>query len=195
MNSIAVIGSGNVGRALSTGLDRVGHGVTLGRRDPGAGTPVDGVPALAIDAAIRDAEIVVNAAPGDASVDLFSALADDIAGRILVDVSNASRPGTAAALQRALPRTHVVKTLNTMLFPVMTAPDILGTTPTVFLSGDDSDAKAGVQAILASLGWADDDVIDLGGIDTAVTVEAAYPLAAAVIRANGLKPFALGAVF
>lgn len=195
MSALTVIGSGNVGRTLAAALLRAGHQVTMGRRDPSAGTVVDGVPALDAATAIRDAEIVINAAPGDASVDLFTPLADAVGRRIFVDVSNASSPGTAAALQQTLPDARVVKTLSTVLFLVMAAPDTLGTTPTVFVSGDDHDAKAAVRSLLNDLSWPAERILDLGGIDTATAVEASYPLAMAVLRAQGMAPFALTAVF
>lgn len=195
MSSITVIGSGNVGRTLAAALHRAGHQVTMGRRDPAAGTVVDDVPALDPATAIRDAEIVINATPGDASVDLFTPLTGSIGQRVFVDVSNASRPGTAAALQRAIPDARVVKTLSTVLFLVMAAPDTLSTMPTVFLSGDDDPAKATVQTMLNDLGWPSEHILDLGGIDTAAAVEATYPLALAVMQAHGFAPFSVTTVF
>jgi predicted dinucleotide-binding enzyme len=194
MTSIAVIGSGNVGRSLAAGLHHAGHQVTMGRRDPSLGTLVEGVPALDVPTAISGAEILVNATPGDATVDLFAPLADSVGTRVLVDVSNATRPGTAVALQRALPDARVVKTLSTMLFLVMTAPDTLSAPATAFVSGDDPAAKTAVEAVLNSLGWASEQILDLGGIDTASAVESSYPLAMAVLRARGVAPFALTAV-
>jgi predicted dinucleotide-binding enzyme len=110
-------------------------------------------------------------------------------------VSNAPRPGTAVALQQALPAARVVKTLNTMLFLVMAQPAVLSVPATVFLSGDDAPAKADVQTLLISLGWSTEQFLDLGGIDTADSVEAAFPLAMAAVRAHGIAPFALSAAF
>jgi predicted dinucleotide-binding enzyme len=42
----------------------------------------------------------------------------------------------------------VVKSLNTMLFSVMTAPRGLGMPPTAFVSGNDADAKSVVKVAL-----------------------------------------------
>jgi len=190
-----VIGSGNVGRALAEGLRRAGHEVSMGRREPDAGTAVDGVAALDVATAIGAAEVIVNATPGDTSVELFAPLAEAIGHRVLIDVSNGARAGTAAELQRSLPQARVVKTLNTMLFLVMAAPELLSHPATVFLSGDDDAAKSTARALLHDLGWAAEQLLDLGGIDTAAAVEAAYPLALAAVRAHGIAPFALTAVF
>ncbi|WP_280365088.1 NADPH-dependent F420 reductase [Nocardia wallacei] len=101
--------------------------------------------------------------------------------KILIDIANATvdgpdglpagllYPGSSLAeqLQAALPDTHVVKTLNTMLYTVMTAPSILTRAPTVFLSGDDAQAKQVVAGLLTDLGWHQEWITDLGGIETA----------------------------
>ena len=77
-------------------------------------------------------------------------------------------------VQRAFPRTAVVKTLNTMAAPVMADPKSLGSSSTVFVSGDDAAAKATVVGLLQSFGH--DDVIDLGGIETARGPEMVLPI-------------------
>ncbi|MEU1424022.1 NAD(P)-binding domain-containing protein [Kitasatospora sp. NPDC005751] len=194
MTTIAVLGNGRVGGNLATALTRAGHEVTVADRTPGA----------AADAA-RTARIVINATPGDGSLERLTALREELRGKILVDVSNATAdgpdglpgellyPGSSLAeqLQEALPETHVVKTLNTMLFPVMTAPAMLTRAPDAFLSGEDPQAKQTVRELLNDLGWHDEWITDLGGIRTARATEAAILFVPHVIRANGFSPFAI----
>jgi 8-hydroxy-5-deazaflavin:NADPH oxidoreductase len=98
---------------------------------------------------------------------------DGYSYKILIDIANATERGAngmpgnlcypnsslAEHLQQALPNTHVVKTLNTMLFTVMVDPHSLSTPPTVFLSGDNDDAKANVIKLLGDLVA---DRLDLG---------------------------------
>ncbi|MGW1246079.1 NADPH-dependent F420 reductase [Streptomyces sp. NPDC002535] len=194
MTTIAVLGNGRVGGNLAAALTRAGHEVTVADRTPGA----------AADAA-RRARIVINATPGADSLERLADLRDALRGTVLVDVSNATTdgpdglpadllyPGSSLAeqLQEALPETHVVKTLNTMLFPVMTAPAMLTETPTVFLSGEDPRAKQAVRELLADLGWRDEWITDLGGIRTARATEAAILFVPHVIRAGGFAPFAV----
>ncbi|MFD9610394.1 NADPH-dependent F420 reductase [Streptomyces sp. NPDC059083] len=194
MTTIAVLGNGRVGGNLATALTRAGHEVTV----------ADSTPGVAADAA-RGARIVINATPGAGSLERLAALRDELRGTVLVDVSNATTdgpdglpsdllyPGSSLAeqLQEALPETHVVKTLNTMLFPVMTAPTLLGQTPTVFLSGEDAQAKSTVRALLGDLGWRDEWISDLGGIRTARATEAAILFVPHVIRSAGFAPFAV----
>ncbi|MFF9156836.1 NADPH-dependent F420 reductase [Streptomyces sp. NPDC014846] len=194
MTTIAVLGNGRVGGNLATALTRAGHEVTVADREPGA----------AADAA-RTARIVINATPGAGSLERLAALRDELHGKILVDVSNATidgpdglpadliHPGSSLAeqLQEALPGTHVVKTLNTMLFPVMTAPATLTQPPTVFLSGEFPPAKETVRELLTDLGWRKEWITDLGGIRTARAAEAAILFVPHVIRTSGFTPFAI----
>ncbi|MFJ3196001.1 NADPH-dependent F420 reductase [Streptomyces griseoviridis] len=194
MTTIAVLGNGRVGGNLADALTRAGHEVTVAGRAPGTAA-----------AAARTARIVINATPGDSSLERLAALRDELRGKILVDVSNATvdgpdglpadllYPGSSLAeqLQEALPETPVVKTLNTMLFPVMTAPAMLTQTPSVFLSGEDPQAKQAVRALLVDLGWREGWITDLGGIRTARATEAAILFVPHVIRSRGFAPFAI----
>ncbi|MEV7436606.1 NADPH-dependent F420 reductase [Streptomyces griseoviridis] len=194
MTTIAVLGNGRVGSNLADALTRAGHQVTVAGRAPGTAA-----------AAARTARIVINATPGDSSLERLAALRDELRGKILVDVSNATvdgpdglpadllYPGSSLAeqLQEALPETPVVKTLNTMLFPVMTAPAMLTQTPSVFLSGEDPQAKQAVRELLVDLGWREGWITDLGGIRTARATEAAILFVPHVIRSRGFAPFAI----
>ncbi|MDI5961145.1 NADPH-dependent F420 reductase [Streptantibioticus silvisoli] len=194
MTAIAVLGKGRVGGGLATALTRAGHEVTVAGRAPGAAAE-----------AARTARIVINATPGAGSLDRLAALREELRGKILVDVSNATvdgpdglpadliHPGSSLAeqLQEALPETRVVKTLNTMLFTVMTAPATLTRAPDAFLSGEDPQAKQTVRELLVDLGWHNEWITDLGGIETARATEAAILFVPHVIRSSGFAPFAI----
>jgi predicted dinucleotide-binding enzyme len=97
----------------------------------------------------------------------------------------------AVKLQAALPDTRVVKSLNTMLFTVMTNPRSLATPPTAFVSGNDADAKAQVSALLGELGWPPEWIMDLGGLESARATEALILMVPYVLRRHGFSPFAL----
>ncbi|MER7909076.1 NAD(P)-binding domain-containing protein [Streptomyces sp. NPDC096068] len=194
MTTIAILGNGRVGGNLATALTRAGHDVTAVDRDPDATVT-----------AVRAAGVVVNATPGAGSLERLTTLREELSGKILIDVSNATtdgpdglpadliHPGSSLAeqLQEALPATRIVKTLNTMLFPVMTAPATLAQAPTAFLSGDAPQAKQTVRGLLVDLGWHEEWITDLGGIRTARATEAAILFVPHVIRANGFTPFAV----
>lgn len=206
MSSIAILGAGRVASGLATALAAAGHSVTVGTRSPAVPDWLTGaITHAGLPEAAASADIVINATPGETSLELLSGLRSELTGRILIDVSNAVQrgrdglPGTltypnsslAEKLQEALPDTKVVKTLNTMLFTVMTAPQSLSTPATAFVSGDDADAKATTIGLLADLGWTADAVLDLGGIRTARGPEAMILFVPDLLAARGFAPFAI----
>lgn len=209
MSTIAILGSGRVAKVLAAGLGGAGHDILIGSRDPGVvgaawqGPPVSVVP---VEEAAASAPVVINATPGDSALGRLSGLREQLAGKLLVDVSNATErdpsgaPGglmypnssLAEHLQNALPETRVVKTLNTMLFMVMAAPGSLAHPPTAFLSGDDGEAKATVTGLLADLGWRPEHILDLGDIGTARGPEALILLVPGILKVRGMVPFGIG---
>ncbi|MGW3009882.1 NADPH-dependent F420 reductase [Streptomyces sp. NPDC001219] len=211
MTSIGILGTGRVGANLASKLSQAGHHVILGHRSPTEETTAaaqDTGPRVSFAdqrTTARTADIVINATPGDSALDRLTSLRTELAGKILIDVSNATRdagdglpgdlcyPGSSLAeqLQAALPDTHVVKTLNTMLFMVMTAPETLATPPTAYLSGDDQNAKKTVTGLLGDLGWQPAWIEDLGGITTARATEAMILVVPHILRRHGFKPFAV----
>ena len=206
---IAVLGTGSVGRVLSARFAELGHTVTLGTRDPAATRArpdVEEVPGVSVatfaDAA-TDVDVVVVALGGSVVLDVLASIGPDVlAGTVLVDVSNpldfsAGFPPTLSVkdtdslgeqVQRLLPDTKVVKTLNTMNAAVMAHPERVGDGDhTVFVSGDNPTAKAVVEGLLLEMGHT--DVLDLGGIETARGVEMYLPLWLRVLGALGTADF------
>jgi predicted dinucleotide-binding enzyme len=153
--------------------------------------------------AAAGAEIVVNATSGQASMTVLSAVGGgNLAGVVLLDVSNPldfsqGFPPTLAVkdtdslgeqIQRAFPDARVVKTLNTMTAELMARPRQLADGQhTVFVSGDDSDAKSVATGLLTSMGHT--DVIDLGGIATSRGTEMFLPLWLRMMGALGTAMF------
>ena len=210
MTNIGILGAGRVGTNLARALTAAGHRVTLGHRESGDETgtpPAAGTASRYADhsTTARTADVVINATPGDSTLDRLTALRAELADKILIDVSNATLeaadglpgdlcyPGGSLAerLQAALPETRVVKTLNTMLFMVMTAPATLAVPPTAYLSGNDEQAKKTVAGLLGDLGWQPDWIEDLGDITSARATEAMILVVPHVMRRNGLTPFAV----
>ncbi len=206
---IAVLGTGTVGRVLSARLAELGHTVTLGTRDPDATRSrpeVQEVPGVALATfadAVSDVDVVVVALGGAVALDVLASLGPArLAGTVLVDVANpldfsAGFPPTLSVkdtdslgeqIQRLLPETKVVKTLNTMNAAVMAHPErVGGGDHTVFLSGDNPTAKAVVEGLLLEMGHT--DVLDLGGIETSRGVEMYLPLWLRVMGALGTADF------
>ena len=116
-----------------------------------------------------------------------------LADKILVDVANILPPDTRGVeslgeqIQKAFPRTQVVKALNTMNCEVMVDVSKVAGSHTVFMSGDAAAAKNTVRALLEALGWK--DIIDLGGIVTARATESYMPLWMALWTTLGTAHF------
>lgn len=187
--NITILGTGHMARTLGAGLLRSGHSVVFGSRDPGAVTDLP-APVLGHADAIARGEIVLNAVAAAHSLETLTALAGDIGDRVLIDIGNAVDQhfellypdgSLGERLQQALPDARVVKTLNTLAGTLAVDPSSLPVPTTVFLSGDDAAAKANVAGILRTLGWTDEQQIDLGGIATARAVEHYFLLFAAMM--------------
>lgn len=167
--------------------------------DPTMGTPGfatwhkdhQGVKLVRFEEAARHGELVMNASAGRATIEILSAIGQGpLANKTLIDISNSldfskGMPPTLLVsntdslgeqVQRLLPQTRVVKTLNTVNAELMVRPATLAKGEhTLFLSGDDDAAKAQVRTLLCEgFGWT--DVIDLGGIRTARGTEMYLPL-------------------
>lgn len=153
------------------------------------------------DAAAR-ADLVVNATNGDATLTVLTAAgADHLAGKTVLDIANPldfsqgfpptlfvkDTDSLAEQVQRAFPEAKVVKALNTLNASLMVEPANLGASSTVFVSGDDADAKATVVTLLESFGH--DDVIDLGALDTARGTEMLLPLWVRLMSTLGTAEF------
>lgn len=142
--------------------------------------------------ALDNADLVVSALQASVAEKVLPSHADLLAGHVLLDIGNAvterfelmyPNASLGAALQDALPRTKVVKSLNTLGGTVTVAPDSVGGPTTVFLSGNDADAKALVSSLLVNLGWPVEQQIDLGGIETARGPEHYFLLFAGLMQA------------
>ena len=171
---IGILGTGHVARLLAPAWANAGHEITLGSRDPGS-KELD-FPVTTLADTVKWADVVVNATPGAATVATLSTVDPGrFAGKTLIDVGNAFTPAFALVypnsslaehLQAALPSARVVKSLNTGAMTLMADPRRIGPS-SVFLSGNDADAKATTAALLRDLGWSDDDIVDLGGVESA----------------------------
>ncbi|MGW4518925.1 NADPH-dependent F420 reductase [Streptomyces sp. NPDC004393] len=205
----AVLGTGVVGRTIAAKLATLGHETVIGTRDPEATltrTEPDSysnppfaqwqanhsaVRLVTFAQAAAWAEAVVNTTAGAASLEALTAAgADNLAGKVLIDIANpldfsAGMPPSlnpvntdslGEQIQRSFPDTRVVKALNTMNCEVMVDPSRVPGEHDVFVSGDDTDAKKKVTELLVSFGWPAASVIDLGDIATARGTEMLLPI-------------------
>jgi len=137
-------------------------------------------------------ELVINATAGTASLEVLVLAGNEhLRGKILIDVANpldfsqgfppslavCNTDSLGERIQKAFPETHVVKALNTMNCAVMVNPGLVKGDHNVFVSGNDSEAKAEVSKHLIDwFGWKSEDIIDLGDITTSRGTEMLLPI-------------------
>lgn len=135
-------------------------------------------------------ELLVNATVGSGAIPaLEQAGSTARAGKVLMDISNpldfsqgmppslsiCNTDSLGETIQRAFPALRVVKTLNTVTAKLMVDPRALSAgAHTIFVSGNDGEAKATVAALLRTFGW--EDIVDLGDITTARGTEMMLPV-------------------
>lgn len=184
--TIAVIGTGEVGSALGPEFAELGHTIVYGSREPQrddvrelVARTGQGASAAVPDAAAAGADIVVLAVPG-LLVDQVTRSLGDLSGKIIIDPTNALRRGddgqlemgvdtsNAEIIQAAAPEAHVVKAFNTLNWRQMVDPDTSGGPISIPLVGNSVDAKAKVAGLVEGLGL---EPIDLGLVRNARHVE------------------------
>lgn len=197
--NIGILGSGIVAKTLAGKLDALGHTVKLGTRDVAA-TLARNEPDMAGGPALRTwleshprvtlvtqaeaaahGELVISALSGSGALAGLRGLASQLAGKVLVDVSNpldfskgmppsltvANTDSLGEQIQRELPATRVVKTLNTVNAFLMVDPrQLAGGDHTMVICGNDAGAKTQVTRLLQEgFGWK--DVVDVGDLTNA----------------------------
>jgi NADPH-dependent F420 reductase len=167
MTNLSILGTGNMGQAIAAIAAKGGHSVQqLGAND--LGTPVSG-------------DIVVLAVPYPAVSEVISQRGAELAGKIVVDITNplnfetfdslvVPADGSAAAeIAAALPSSRVLKAFNTTFAGTLAAGTVGPLTTTVLIAGDDTDAKATLAGVLTSGGL---NAIDAGALKRARELEA-----------------------
>ncbi len=205
---IAVIGTGHAGRTLAQGFQRTGHDVVVGTRDPDATRAREewlglDVPLASLGMVAADADLVVNVTNGQASLAALGEVGSDhLAGKVILDVANPldfsqgfpptlsvkDTDSLAEQIQRAFPEARVVKSLNTVTAAVMVDPSTVGDgDTTVFVAGDDEEARQQVSELLRELGWL--DIVELDGLQNARGLEMWLPLWVRLMGALGTGQF------
>jgi 8-hydroxy-5-deazaflavin:NADPH oxidoreductase len=167
MNSISIVGLGNMASTLADRALAGGNAVEIIGRDPAKATEL----AATLDGATVGAagtapagEIVVLAVPYASAAAVVSEYGDALDGKVIVDITNPIAPDSkgfvtpegssgAQEIAKAAPAgAHVVKAFNTLFSNVLAAGSAEGRPLDVFIAGDDAQAKARVSAFIESLG-------------------------------------------
>jgi len=186
---VGIIGSGVVAQALGAGFLKHGHEVALGTRDSAkledwaAKHKGAVVKSFAESAAFGD--LVVLAVAGGVAIEALKlAGAGALAGKTVIDACNPIGGGPPVngvlsyftpqneslmeLLQKAHPSARFVKAFNSVGNGQMVNPHFAGGRPTMFICGDDADAKKTVAQILDQFGW---ETEDMGAVEAARAIE------------------------
>jgi predicted dinucleotide-binding enzyme len=181
-----------MGMALGQQLAAAGHVVQLGSRNPErAREKADEIGARfggSYSEAAHEAEAIVLAVPWEAVPETLNLLGD-FDDAILIDVTNPFKGGGstdqhefhgssgAEVIQAMAPEARVVKAWNHVYSGVLRrSPDFDGTTPTVFIAGNDPEARRAVAGLVFDIGY---EPADAGALSSARYLE---PLAALMTR-------------
>ncbi|MFO0679213.1 MAG: NAD(P)-binding domain-containing protein [Polyangiaceae bacterium] len=179
MSKVAILGSGVVGDALGDGFLRYGHDVMRGTRDPDklrAWKTARGEKAKVgtFAEAAAFADFAVLAVKGTVAETVLASCGDALDGKVVLDATNpiADTPpvdGVLAfftgpndslleRLQKARPKVRLVKAFSCVGNAFMVNPDFGGQRPTMFICGDDDDAKDTARHVLKTFGWETEDM-------------------------------------
>jgi 8-hydroxy-5-deazaflavin:NADPH oxidoreductase len=189
---IGILGSGDVGRRLADGFIELGHTVKIGSRDPNQGKITEWI-AKHNEGKASSGTFAETASFGELDVlaTLWAGAADaikmadprNLAGKVVIDVTNpldfpkgmpprlaiGQTDSAGETVQRMLPDSKVIKAFNIVGNVHMVHPDFPGGPPTMFICGNDEDAKKTItDNILTKFGW---ETIDIGGIEGARLLE------------------------
>jgi len=176
---IAIIGAGNVGRALATSLTRAGHEVTITSEHAANAVEVasqSGATAgTSNEAAAANADVVVLALQASSIGAVATAMGSSLDGKVVIDVSNRPTPNPDGAptsiaeeLQTQLPAARVIKAFNTVFASRQANAQVAGIAPDGFVAGDDAAAKRTVLDVVESIGFRP---VDAGPLASARTLE------------------------
>ncbi len=187
---IGILGSGVVGQTLALGFIKHGHQVKIGTSSPDKlsgwlnKSGANGSRGSFFDAAIFG-EVIVLAVKGTAAIAVLEKAGNEnLKGKTIIDATNPiadTAPVNGVLqfftnlnyslmeeLQNKYPQANFVKALNSVGSALMVNPDFGGQKPTMFIAGNNDDAKKNVKKILDVFGW---EVEDMGKAEAARAIE------------------------
>ena len=188
---IGIIGSGLVGQVLARAFHAEGHEVMLGTRNTSKQEVVTfkkNNPEIQIsrfNETASFAEIIILAVAGAVVPEAISLSGlDNFTNKIVIDTTNpiakeAPENGVLKyftsmdkslmeRIQDQLPKAHIVKAFNSVGNALMYKPQFKHGMPTMFICGNDENAKKTVTQFLTSFGW---ETEDMGKVQAARAIE------------------------
>ncbi len=182
MSTVSILGTGNMGAAIASVVERGGNSVQLlGSED--------------LDQQITG-DIVILAVYYGSVAEVLEQRADQLAGKVVVDITNPLNVDTfdslvvpadssaTAEIAAALPSSKVLKAFNTNFAGTLASGTIAGEATTVLIAGDDAEAKSQLSEVVTAGGLR---VIDAGSLHRARELEAIGFLAISLAAAEKIS--------
>ena len=164
---VAIIGSGNVGKALAKSAVKAGHSVTLSAKTAEhaaeAAKATGAKAAYSNVEAVEGADVVIVAVPYDKLGEVFRGLGASVDGKVVIDATNhvdmenpgavLGSPSNAEEIQTRHPKVRVVKAFNYAFASRMADPSVNGVKLDGFVAGDDKEAKEKALELVGSIGF------------------------------------------
>ena len=183
MKKVGVLGSGVVGVTLANGLTELGYEVSVGNRKGAVVDKWDGDVGTYSEVA-SGSELIILSVKGTAAESVIESTKDHLDGKTIIDTTNpiSDKPADEGVLnyftsldeslmerlQAIAPKANFVKAFNSVGNNFMVNPEFKDGKPTMFICGNNDDAKKSVVKILKQLGW---DSEDMGGVKAARAIE------------------------
>lgn len=189
MKKIGIIGSGIVAQTLGAGLLKEGHEVTLGTRSEEKladwSKHNEAGKVASFKETVSRNDLIILAVKGAVAIDVLKMVGEDLLeGKLVIDATNpieSSVPPTNGVLkfftnldeslmeriQKTFPKTNFVKAWNSVGSAFMIRPSF-ESKPSMFICGNNDDAKKEVSQLLESVGW---EALDFGKVESARAIE------------------------
>ena len=186
---IGIIGSGLVAQALGTGFLNYGYPVMLGTRDASKLNEWqmkenNQAKIGSVEDTVSFGEIIILAVKGSAAKSIVEGLAQQLAGKTIIDTTNPIAPESAEngvlryfttinyslmeELQKTAPAANFVKAFSSIGNHLMVNPTFSTGKPTMFICGNNDHAKKETGEILTLFGW---EIADMGKVEAARAIE------------------------
>ncbi|MBK9283807.1 MAG: NAD(P)-binding domain-containing protein [Sphingobacteriaceae bacterium] len=190
MKKVAVIGSGAVGKTLAKGFLKHGYDTTIASRSEekrkALAAEIGGnIKTASFADAAKSADIIVLAVKGHAAKNAITEIGiDNLKNKTVIDTGNPIadlapvngvlqyssnlNKSLMEELQEICPDAHFVKGFSCVGSAFMVEPDFGGTKPSMFICGNNEQAKVEVKEILTKFGW---EIEDMGMVEAARAIE------------------------